>query len=168
MLWVLLSPPVAIEKGIACIIGTGSNSVYFDGTKIHENNFGLGFILADEGAGTYLGKKIITHYLYNLLPESLSSSFQKEYHLTRDEVIKNVYSNPTANTWLGSFASFYTSHKDDAWIKNTVKSGFEEFMNLFVANYSNYKKIPVHFIGSIAFHFKDITRKKLQWKRIFI
>ncbi len=147
------------DEGIACIIGTGSNSVYFDGKKIHENNYGLGYILGDEGAGVYLGKKLITHYLYGLLPKKLSDEFTEKYKLTRNDVIINVYNNPTANSWLASFAQFYAEHKDDDWIKNTVKKGFDEFVHLFVKNYPRYKEVPVHFVGSIAFHYSDILKE---------
>ena len=139
------------EEGIACIIGTGSNSVYFDGNRIHENNYGLGFILADEGAGTYLGKKLITQHLYNLLPSQLSNAFTEKYKLSRNDVITKVYNNPTANAWLGSFAQFFEIHKEEPWIKSTIKNGFKEFVDLYVKNYPRYKEVPVHFVGSIAF-----------------
>ena len=139
------------DEGIACIIGTGSNSVYYDGKRIHENNYGLGFILADEGAGTYLGKKLITQYLYQLLPKKLSDAFSEKYNLSRNDVITNVYNNPTANAWLGSFAQFFEIHKEEPWIRSTIKNGFKEFVDLYVKNYSRYKEVPVHFVGSIAF-----------------
>ncbi len=139
------------DEGIACIIGTGSNSVYYDGKRIHENNYGLGFILADEGAGTYLGKKLITQYLYQLLPKKLSDVFAEKYKLSRNDVITMVYNNPTANAWLGSFAQFFEIHKEEPWIRSTIKNGFKEFVDLYVKNYSRYKEVPVHFVGSIAF-----------------
>ena len=147
------------EEGIACIIGTGSNSVYFDGMEIQKNNYGLGYILGDEGAGVYLGKKLITHYLYGLLPKNLSDDFREKYRLTRNDVIINVYNNPTANAWIGSFAQFFTEHKEDLWVRNTVKKGLEEFVQLFVKNYPRYREIPVHFVGSIAFHYSEVLKK---------
>jgi glucosamine kinase len=143
------------DEGIACIIGTGSNSVYFDGIKIHENNYGLGYILADEGAGTWLGKKIVTHYFYHLLPEKLSQAFTVKYHLTRDDVINNVYGNPTANSWLAGFVVFLNENRNDEWVKNIIKEGFGEFIKLFVMNYPRYNELPVHFVGSVAFLFQD-------------
>ena len=146
------------EEGIACIIGTGSNSVYFDGKEIQKNNYGLGYILGDEGAGTYLGKKLITHFLYGLLPNNLSVDFTKKYKLTRNDVIVNVYNNPTANTWLGSFAQFFAEHRDDAWVRSTINKGFEEFVQLFVKNFPRYESVPIHFVGSIAFHYSDILK----------
>jgi N-acetylglucosamine kinase-like BadF-type ATPase len=152
------------EKGISCIIGTGSNSVYFDGERIHPNNYGLGYILADEGAGTYLGKKLITAFLYGLLPGHLSTEFKKEYNLSREEVINNVYNKPLANAWLAGFAKFFILHKNEEWVRSTIKKGFEKFVELYVLNYPNYLGTPVHFVGSIAFHYsallEEVAREK--------
>jgi glucosamine kinase len=144
------------EPGIACIIGTGSNSVYFDGKNINPNNYGLGYILADEGAGTFLGKKLITHYLYGILPNELRQDFKNEYALTRDQVIENCYNRPQANTWLASFSKFLLKHKNHMWVKNTVSDGFDEFMHLYIMNYADYQKLPAHFIGSIAYLYRDL------------
>lgn len=146
------------NEGIVSIIGTGSNCVYFDGKNIQLNNFGLGFILADEGAGTYLGKKIITAYLYGALPENLEKDFRDKYKLTRDEAIKQVYGNASANTWLASFASFYTEHLNDKWITNTVIIGFQEFIKLYILTNPRHKSVPIHFIGSIAYYFQNILK----------
>lgn len=150
------------KKGISCIIGTGSNSVFFDGKKIRENNYGLGYVLGDEGAGTYLGKKLITHFLYDLLPDKLAESFDKKYKLKRDEVIARVYKNPGANTWLASFVPFLSDNIDNFWVRNTIRYGFDEFVTLFVMNYPEYKKVPVHFVGSISFQFKDLLNEVLE------
>jgi N-acetylglucosamine kinase-like BadF-type ATPase len=155
------------QPGIACILGTGCNSVYFDGQKVLPNNYGLGFILSDEGAGVDLGKKLITSYLYGLLPENLSTQFKSKYNLTRDVVIKNVYNNPTANTWIASFAQFLSDYKNDEWVINTVKSSFKNFINLFVLNYENHANVPVHFIGSIAFNYKNLLVEVLDEKKLF-
>jgi glucosamine kinase len=144
------------KPGIACIIGTGSNSVFFDGDDIQPNNYGLGFILADEGAGTYLGKKIITHYLYGILPDDLQTDFANDYSLTRDEVISNCYNKPQPNAWLASFSKFLYKHKTHPWVRNTISEGFDEFMHLFVMNYPAYQKYPTHFIGSIAYLYSDL------------
>jgi hypothetical protein len=144
------------KKGICCILGTGSNSVYFDGKKLQKNNYGMGFILGDEGSGTYLGKKLITHYLYNILPPGLSGKFRRKYKLSRQDVITKVYGNPQANRWLASFVPFLYDHRDNFWVRNVVRQGFEEFVTLFVLNYRNHKKLPVHFVGSISFLFRDL------------
>jgi N-acetylglucosamine kinase-like BadF-type ATPase len=147
------------KPGISCIIGTGSNSVYFDGNDIHNNNYGLGYILGDEGAGTYLGKKLITSYLYGLLPKKLSEQFHNVYPLTRDEVISQVYNSTAPNAWLATFSKFYAANKNDPWIMKTIKEGFREFINLYVLNYKGYKDLPVHFVGSIAYFYQDILKE---------
>ena len=146
------------ESGIACILGTGSNSCYFDGINIHKNNYGLGFIMGDEGSGSYFGKKLITHYLYGILPENLKIDFEKRYEMDKEIMITNVYNNSSANVWLASFAKFMTDHKDDPWVIKTVTKGVEEFYNLYVCGYPNYKELKTHFVGSIAFYFEDIIR----------
>ncbi len=146
------------EPGIACILGTGSNSCYFDGTNIHKNNYGLGFIMGDEGSGSYFGKKLITHYLYGILPENLKIDFEQRYQMNKEIMIANVYNNSSANVWLASFAKFMTDHKDDPWVVKIVTKGIEEFYDLFVCRYPNYKELKTHFIGSIAFYFEDILR----------
>jgi glucosamine kinase len=154
------------EEGIACIIGTGSNSLYFDGKNSQPNNYGLGYILADEGAGTYLGKKLITHYLYDILPADLKADFEKKYSLTRDEAIQNCYVKPNANAWLASYTKFLFEHKNHSWVIEVVSNGFDEFVHLFVMNYPNYKSTAVHFIGSIAYLFQDILKVVLTANKI--
>jgi glucosamine kinase len=146
------------NPGIACIIGTGSNSIFFDGNKPVPNNYGLGFILADEGAGTYLGKKLITHYLYNILPPDLHTLFSKKYSLSREEAITRCYNTPNANAWLASYAVFLDDHKTHPWVINLISEGFDEFLHLYVMNYPSYEKHLVHFIGSIAYHHSEILK----------
>lgn len=145
--------------GVACILGTGSNSCFFDGKVIHHNNYGLGYIMGDEGSGSYLGKKLITHYLYGILPESIRNAFEKQYTMSKEIMIENVYSKPGANVWLASFAKFLSENPSDPWVKKTVRKGFEEFFELYVCGYPNYKKLDIHFVGSIAHYFEDILRE---------
>ncbi len=147
------------EAGISCILGTGSNSCYFDGKNIHKNNYGLGFIMGDEGSGSYFGKKLIAHYLYNILPKNLKAKFEEESVMSKEIMIAHVYNNPNANVWLASFAKFFTENKNDPWIIQQVTKGIEEFFDLSVCGYDNFKKIKIHFVGSIAFYFQEIVRK---------
>lgn len=154
------------HPGIACIIGTGSNACFFDGTKIEHNNYGLGHILGDEASGSYLGKKLVTLFLYHLMPDDLARSFEKKYHLTRDELIVNVYNRPGANVYLASFAAFLSEHKEHPWIVDLIREGFETFINLYVVNTEGYKKLPVHFVGSIAYHYSNILKDVLKKKKL--
>jgi hypothetical protein len=147
------------DPGVACILGTGSNSCYFDGAVIHHNNYGLGYVMGDEGSGSYLGKKLITHYLYGILPDPLRSAFESRYVMNKEIMIENVYSRPGGNVWLASFAKFLSEHPEDPWVKKTVRKGFEEFFDLYVCNYPGFKDLDVHFVGSIAHYFEPILRE---------
>ncbi len=142
-------------EGIACIIGTGSNSCYFDGQKLHERNYGLGFILGDEGSGSYYGKKLVTNYLYGLMPENIYKSFKESYGLNKNSIIRHVYNEPNANVWLASLSRFLSDHRSDPWINKMIMQGMYDFMDLYVCNYENYKTVPVHFVGSMAYVFCD-------------
>ena len=143
------------HAGIACILGTGSNSCFFDGKKVHEKNYGLGYILGDEGSGSYYGKKLVTSFLYQLMPGHIYNSFHDTYRLSKDDIIRKVYSEPEPNVWLASFSRFLTDHRYDPFIQQMIKVGMKDFMDLYVSHYDNYKKQPVHFVGSIAYIFKE-------------
>src|ERR1700744_6386061 len=100
------------EKGLCCVLGTGSNISFFDGEEIHAGKHGLGFVLGDEGAGTWFGKTLITDFLYGNMPHNISVKFNEDYHLDREVVIKNVYQKPAANTYLASFSRFLGEIRD--------------------------------------------------------
>jgi N-acetylglucosamine kinase-like BadF-type ATPase len=146
------------EEGISCILGTGSNSCYYDGKKIHKNNFGLGFIMGDEGSGSYYGKTLIRHYLYGILPGDLRKKFDTEYTMDKEVMLRHVYNNRTANVWLASFARFLSANKNHRWVKEQVNKGMKEFLEMCVSHYPRYKKMPVHFVGSIAYLYRDQLR----------
>lgn len=150
------------QEGLCCIMGTGSNITYFDGNQVHTGKHGLGYILGDEGSGTFFGKKLITSYLYGNMPEGLQKPFFKEYSVTKESVIKNVYQKPSPNSYLASFARFMSDHIDHPFVKELLYRGFEEFFLTNIASYLNYRHYHCHFIGSIAFHFQDILREVCQ------
>lgn len=143
------------EPGISCIIGTGSNSCWFDGVKVHERNYGMGYILGDEGSGAHLGKKLLTHFLYDLLPADVHQDFVDTYHLTRDSINDFVYKKPNPNVWLASFSKFFTKHRNNNYIHELLMNNFRDFMTLYVCNYPDYQNVKVHFVGSIAFYFEE-------------
>lgn len=146
-------------EGLSCILGTGSNITYFDGKEIKPGKHGLGYILGDEGSGTYFGKKLITSYLYETMPSHLVKAFKQQYHLDKGTVIKQVYENPAPNFYLASFCNFMSQYKSDPFIIELLKVGFDEFVQTNVKSYPDYKRITCHFIGSIAFHFQDVLRE---------
>ena len=142
------------EAGISCIIGTGSNSCWFDGQEVHERNYGLGFILGDEGSGSWLGKKLLTFYLYGRLPEDLAAAFHAAYGLNKNDIINKVYKEPNANVWLASFTRFLSDHYDHPFVREMIRQSMRDFSDLYVCDYPNYRSVPVHFVGSVAFVFR--------------
>ena len=144
------------EPGIACILGTGSNSCYYDGEKVVDNVSPLGYILGDEGSGAVLGKLLVGDVLKKQLPEHLCEKFLKEYNLDRTAIIERVYRKPAANRFLAQFAPFLEHNINEPSIKAIVVRSFTDFFVRNVASYPNYKKLPCNFVGSIALLQKDV------------
>ncbi|MDP4240399.1 MAG: ATPase [Bacteroidota bacterium] len=142
------------EKGIACILGTGSNSCFYDGKEITQNVSPLGFILGDEGSGAVLGKLLIADCLKNQLPEWLSEKLLDEYELTPATILDNVYKQPFPNRFLARFTPFLLEHIDEPAIFNLVYDSFDAF---FIRNVMQYplEEMQVGFVGSIAHYFRD-------------
>jgi N-acetylglucosamine kinase-like BadF-type ATPase len=138
------------EPGIACILGTGSNSCYYDGEKVVDNVSPLGYILGDEGSGAVLGKLLVGDVLKHQLPEHLCEKFLKEYDLDRNKIIDAVYRKPAANRFLAQFAPFLEKNIDEPSIHRIVLHSFIDFFVRNVENYDNYKELPCNFVGSIA------------------
>ncbi len=143
------------EKGLCCVLGTGSNISFFDGGEIHSGKHGLGFILGDEGSGTWFGKALITDYLYGLMPEEINILFKNTYELTKEEVIQNVYQKPSPNSYLASFARFLNIIRKTEYGKALVNKGLQEFIDTNIKSYPEYHNFRSHFVGSIAFVFAD-------------
>jgi glucosamine kinase len=144
------------EPGITCILGTGSNISYYDGKTLHAGNHGLGYVLGDEGSGTYFGRKMITTYLYKQMPADLSTAFQQEFPLDKETVITNIYQNPYPNTYLAGISRFMADHRDHPFIIDILREGFQEFVDSNIKDYKNYKSLDCHFVGSIAHFYRDI------------
>lgn len=142
------------EKGIACILGTGSNSCYYDGTSIAENISPLGYILGDEGSGAVLGKYFVADCLKNQVPATLKEKFLANYQLTPALILENVYKKPFPNRYLAQFTPFILEHISEPTIFNLVFDCFDAFL---VRNVMQYQldELKIGFIGSIAFHFKE-------------
>ncbi len=147
------------QKGLISILGTGSNVSYYDGSTVHESNYGLGYILGDEGAGTYFGRKMITSYLYGHMPEELSSLFGTEFKADRETIITHVYQKPYPNTYLAGFSKFMSAHKDHPFILKTLTDGFQEFIDTNIKSFEDYQELNCHFVGSIAFYYQDILKE---------
>lgn len=144
------------NEGIACILGTGSNSCYYNGKEIVDNVSPLGYILGDEGSGAVLGKLLVGDALKNQLPKELCEKFLAEYDLDRQKIIEGVYKKPAANRFLASLSPFLIKNIEEPAIHRLVLNAFKSFFVRNIENYSNYKSMPVSFVGSVAFYYKDV------------
>ena len=147
------------DKGIACILGTGSSSCYYNGKKIVKVSPGLGFILGDEGSGAYLGKKVIQYYLYNTFDEDLRARFDAKFVTNVNEILNAVYKEPLPNRYLASFAIFLAENRGHYMVENIIEDGLNDFFYTQIYKYSESWKLPVHFTGGIAFGFKDVLQQ---------
>jgi glucosamine kinase len=149
------------DPGIACIMGTGSNSCYYDGSKIAANVSPLGYILGDEGGGAVLGRKLVAAVLKKQVPEDVQEKFFDAYKLTPAEILENVYMKPFPNRFLGQFARFISANIAIPELQHIITSSFDEFIKRNILQYPESKRLPVHFTGSIAFHFKGFLEDRL-------
>jgi glucosamine kinase len=146
------------KKGIACILGTGSNSCYYNGKTIIKNSPGLGYVLGDEGSGACLGKKVIQYYLYNTFDEELKGVFDATYHTNAIEILENVYKKPLPNRYLATFAKFLAENRGHYMIENIIEDGLNDFFFNHLCKYREIWSLPVHFVGGVAWGFKDILQ----------
>ena len=156
------------EKGIACILGTGSNSCVFDGKNINANIPALGYILGDEGSGSYMGKRFLADFLIGKLPEKLEKDFTEKYGLTKDKIFDAVYMQPMPNRFLASFGRFLFQRLDEPYVLNLVRQSFIDFFERYICRYPDYKSMPVHFTGSISFYFSKILNDVATEKQVRI
>ncbi|MES2589995.1 MAG: hypothetical protein V4622_13535 [Bacteroidota bacterium] len=154
----LLAAALACYSGkpiIACILGTGSNSCFFDGVNLSQQNPALGYILGDEASGSYFGKQLLSSFLYKKLPKNIESDFLLEFNLDKNQIIDNVYKLPNANVYLASFMKFIVKHHKEDFFKKMIFDGMMKFIEIHVCAFSNHRQVDVNFIGSIAYFFKE-------------
>ena len=149
------------EAGIACILGTGSNSCFYNGEEIVNNISPLGFILGDEGSGAVLGKLLVGDILKNQLPPAIKEAFLKQFDLTAPEIIDRVYRQPFPNRFLASLSPFIAQHLEEPGIRQLVLDSFIAFFRRNVMQY-DYTQYPVHFIGSVAHCYREILQEAAQ------
>ena len=147
------------RPGISCIIGTGSNSCLFDGKDLTEVVPALGYILGDEGSGSYFGKQLLSNFLYHKLPSHVAVDFFETYQLDKDEIVNHVYREPNANVFIASFMHFITKHKNEPFFSEMMYQGFKKFMEVHVCCYENYQSTEVHFVGSLSKIFEAELNK---------
>lgn len=144
------------KSGIACIMGTGSNSCYYNGQDIVANVSPLGFILGDEGSGACLGKLLVGDLLKNQMTPGLKEKFLEQFGLTPADIIDRVYRQPFPNRFLASLSPFLAQNMDQPCVHNLVLNSFKAFLKRNVMQYDGYQHEKVHFIGSVAFHYKEV------------
>jgi N-acetylglucosamine kinase-like BadF-type ATPase len=149
------------KPGIACIMGTGSNSCYYNGSEIVSNVSPLGYILGDEGGGAVLGKKLLSAVLKKQVPGKVIEAFFSSYKMTPAEILDSVYMKPFPNRFLGQFAIFISANIHVPELQNIITSSFDEFIKRNILQYPESKEFPVNFTGSIAFHFRPFLEKQL-------
>lgn len=154
------------KTGIACILGTGSNSCLYDGEKITENLFSLGYMFGDEGSGAHIGKTYIKKHLKKQTPIELKEAFEKKYAISDEDILTNIYQKPNPNKYLASFTYFLKENLEHPFVKNIIEFCFDEFIHEQVSKYTNYKSHPVSFVGSIAYNFKGILTDTLKKREI--
>jgi glucosamine kinase len=156
------------QEGIACILGTGANSCYYDGTKIADNVTSLGYVLGDEGSGAYLGKIILSDYLRKDLPEKLWGQFKQRFPFERDEFLDRIYNQEMPSRFLGSFSHFVFQHLNEPYCNQLVRNSFNQFFEKNVMKYPRYQQLKVHFTGSVSFYFNNILRQVAIEKNICV
>lgn len=150
------------EPGIACIMGTGSNSCYYNGKKIVANVAPLGYILGDEGGGAVLGRKLVSAVLKKQVSKHVIDLFFDTHKIAPAEILENVYMKPFPNRFLGQFAKFIHENSFIPEISEIIVSSFEEFVKRNILQYPESRSLPVHFTGSIAFHFSNFLENSLR------
>ena len=147
------------KPGIVCILGTGSNSCYFDGTHIHNGIESLGYSLMDEASGNYFGKRLIRDYFYKKMPSQLALEFEKRFNLDPDEIKNHLYKRHIPNMYLASFAEFiFTSTEVNGYFYKLITEGMLKFIEYRILCFKESQNVPIHFIGSIAHFSEDIIK----------
>ena len=149
-----------LEPGIVCILGTGSNSCYFDGKKIHKGIESLGYSLMDEASGNYFGKRLLRDYFYKKMPSQLALDFEKRFNLDPDEIKNHLYKRHNPNMYLASFAEFiFTSKEVNGYFYKLISEGMLKFIEYRILCFKESQNVPIHFIGSIAHFSEEIIKE---------
>ncbi|MDB5114919.1 MAG: hypothetical protein JWQ79_411 [Mucilaginibacter sp.] len=148
------------SPGIVGICGSGSNAAWYDGKKTKPNNYGLGYILADEGSGNWLGRELIKGFMNESLPESLRKKFEHRYDADRKTLLEKVYRQKQPALFLSSFTDFFIDNYEDQYLKSVIKNGFNKLITTYLLPlHKQHPQAPLHFEGSVAFAFQDYLRE---------
>ncbi len=148
------------NKGFAAILGTGANTCIYDGNDCVHNIDSLGYLLGDEGSGSYIGRKLLRDFMRKQMPEVLPESFKNQFNLgANDVIIKTLYDNETPNRFLASFCKFTEQHTQNKYIQQIINESFEDFFKNLVSKYPNYQNYTFNCVGSVGYSFKDNLSK---------
>lgn len=150
------------EPAIVCILGTGSNCTYFDGQNVEQRVTSLGYILMDEASGNFFGKQLIRSYYFKTMSPDLAVKFESEYELDPDTIKENIYRRENPNTYLATFSKFLIQNKSNPIFQDIIAKGLQRFIDHQIFQFDDAHKIPVHFIGSIAYFLEDEIRLAFQ------
>jgi glucosamine kinase len=150
------------QKGIAGILGTGSNSCHYDGTDVVDTIFSMGYFFGDEGSGGYLGKTYLKAHLKKQVPEEICRLFEASYSYTPDDILTHVYKMPHPNRFLASFSIFLKNNLHHPFIEEMVTQCFEDFFREMISIYKGYQDLPFSCIGSVGYHFQEQIKKVMQ------
>jgi N-acetylglucosamine kinase-like BadF-type ATPase len=157
---------VTNEPGLVCILGTGSNSSYFDGENVDCRIPSLGYVLMDEASGNYFGKKLIRDYYYKKMPKELAKKFEEQFNLDADTIKRNIYKEPNPNTYLAHFAEFILKNERNCYFNKVLHKGMKDFFKNRILPFPEAREVPVHFVGSIAFFAQDIIKDVARYHMI--
>jgi len=143
------------HQGIVCILGTGSNCSYYDGHQLFQKVVSLGYIPMDDGSGNFFGRKLIRDYYFHKMPQDLGHKFSSQYDLDPDVIKENLYKQPNPNTYLATFARFLIENKDHPYCKGVIDKGLQQFVNNYIMQFELATKVPIHFVGSIAYFLRE-------------
>jgi N-acetylglucosamine kinase-like BadF-type ATPase len=144
------------EKGVVCILGTGSNSCYFDGKRIADQQNSLGYIAGDEGSGNYMGKRVLQYYAYHTFDDELKASFEMLFGNDLTKMLHSIYREPFPNRYLAGFVELLTANRGHFMVENIIEDCLNDFFHHHILKYRSSWKQPIHFTGSVAWGFKDV------------
>ncbi len=150
------------QPGIACILGTGSNSVLYDGKEEVDNVTNLGFMLGDEGSGSMIGKRLVQAYFYREMPAELHPIMESECPNGKMDILDKIYGGGVPAAYLATFIKLFYDERKHPFVWQLIKECFREFLHRHVFKYENYRELPIHFVGSVAFHFQEILEELIR------
>lgn len=156
------------KSGIACILGTGSNSCYYDGKKILNTIGGYAFILGDEGGGAHLGLLLVKAWLNDELPATIRKTFNKEYHLTKAELFKEVYHGKSPSRYLAQYSPFIHRFSNHPYMRKMILQAFKDFLERTVCRHKGFRRRSIGFVGSVAFYYRPLLNAACRIKKIRI